>query len=231
MEFKLNCPCGQVLAVPASAAGSSLPCACGRTHQVPSLSELRKQAGLPAFRANAVLLIEDMKAGGELLLPECLGCGRDTDETVVAIAECEKAWTPGATSAWWLLVGFLFLGIWVFILRAFSLRDREGRQFGDYVIVQLPFHLCGNCRRPLQRSIVISILWISKFVTLAGGVLEFFFWPALGACLVLGALLLHISERAARKAHQEALKKVLRRTPIYERLFGEYPDAQVISNL
>ena len=143
MEFKLNCPCGQVLAVPASAAGSSLPCACGRTHQVPSLSELRKQAGLPAFRANAVLLIEDMKAGGELPLPECLGCGRDTDETVVAIAECEKAWTPGATSTWWQLVGFLFLGIWVFILRAFSLRDREGRQF----------------RRLCDRSASFSPLW------------------------------------------------------------------------
>ncbi|MCI0376787.1 MAG: hypothetical protein L0215_04205 [Gemmataceae bacterium] len=43
MEFRLTCECGRRLNLTDGAAGSAVACECGRTVQVPSLGELRRQ--------------------------------------------------------------------------------------------------------------------------------------------------------------------------------------------
>jgi hypothetical protein len=43
-EFSLTCECGKRIALTEASAGSTVRCACNRTLQVPSLSELRKMA-------------------------------------------------------------------------------------------------------------------------------------------------------------------------------------------
>lgn len=48
MNFVVRCSCGAGLSVPEGAAGNEELCrSCGRAVTIPTLSELRAQAGLP----------------------------------------------------------------------------------------------------------------------------------------------------------------------------------------
>jgi hypothetical protein len=46
MDFNVRCECGIPLLISEGAAGARVPCDCGRTVIIPSLDELRKQAGV-----------------------------------------------------------------------------------------------------------------------------------------------------------------------------------------
>jgi hypothetical protein len=41
MEYQLPCECGQMITVSEGSAGATIPCGCGRSVKVPSLSDLR----------------------------------------------------------------------------------------------------------------------------------------------------------------------------------------------
>lgn len=49
MEFTVSCSCGRVQTVSEGSAGARIACDCGQTVDVPSLTQLRKQAGLSAI--------------------------------------------------------------------------------------------------------------------------------------------------------------------------------------
>jgi hypothetical protein len=66
MRFRVYCECGGHIVVSEAAAGAKLPCACGRTVSVPSLHELRVEAGLPPYNVSPELVIEAMLLSGEM---------------------------------------------------------------------------------------------------------------------------------------------------------------------
>jgi hypothetical protein len=75
MYFRLSCECGKQVSVTEGAAGTSLPCACGRTFQVPSLRELRQRAAvgdLPFVPGRGAE--QPSKSVGRAFAGGCLGC-------------------------------------------------------------------------------------------------------------------------------------------------------------
>jgi hypothetical protein len=223
MDFHLDCECGASLRVTESAAGASLPCACGRTLQVPPLSEMRRQAGKPAYQARARLVIERMVADGELPPRTCVACGSTPAGVVDIVTECEKEWTratgPSRT------IGFLFLGLW-----AFFLREQEERVLAHKVSVWTPLTFCSVCRRGLRSGPLLPLLRILKFVFLAATPLALVWGVAWCALPLAAATLSWWLEGVARNTHQGALKHALQHVPIYGQLLEEYPQAEVVVN-
>jgi hypothetical protein len=81
MDFRMSCRCGRPFVVTEGAADATVECHdCGR---VPSLKELRIEAGLPPCNASPELVIERLLESG--ITPggdTCVHCGLPTDETV-----------------------------------------------------------------------------------------------------------------------------------------------------
>jgi hypothetical protein len=222
MDFPVRCECGRLVPVPETAAGATHPCECGRTLDVPSLSELKRQCGLPAYSPPANLLIPHMIDAGELPAPACLGCGAPGETTVEAVAECERAWETGGGRGWWL--AFFVIGIWALVLRQASRGDTVGRN----LYVSVPFRLCPRCRRPAPRTGLILFLRVLKFVVLAAGVGLAVLSLRAGFAVVGAGLLLWWAEARARRGAQATMKRLLRRVPVYAQLLREYPEAQVV---
>ena len=90
MQFTIQCECGESMQVSEGAAGSSRECRCGRTVQVPSSTQLRVLAGLPAQPPNPLADIPLMVAEGALpSLTTCARCNVETADSAVAIVDCE----------------------------------------------------------------------------------------------------------------------------------------------
>jgi hypothetical protein len=225
VQFHLSCACGKSIEVSGSAAGSSVVCPCDRAVAVPSLSELRRQSGLPAFKASAALIIEEMKAARELPAPACVECCQHTEDKAVAVADCERAWGRGEDGGWmWGIaaVAVFFVGLWALLLYYLS-RDRK--EFGDTVIVQMPIRICHGCRGCLKRNLLIPILLVFRYAGLATGIVLLFFFPAVSLLVFAAVIGLFVVERALRRQYQKALKWRLERIPIYRRLLADYPNA------
>jgi hypothetical protein len=147
MEYQLQCVCGQTIPVNAGAAGSRLTCNCGQTVEVPSLRELRRQSGQDVT-ANPVLMIERLMAKKELPPgKDCSRCGRDSTETVVFVAECERRWIKQPGKWDWLAVAVFSVPIALFThLWVRQQRVQDTHQFGRDIVLDLPLRLCPACR-------------------------------------------------------------------------------------
>jgi hypothetical protein len=164
-----------------------------------------------------------MIEAGELPPPACVGCGDVGEETVPASAECERAWESGGGRGWW--VAFFLFGL----LGALLLRARgEGRTYGRNLYVPVTFRLCGRCRCPSPRTGLFLFLRVLKFGLLVVGAALTFAEPVLGAPLVVAGVLLWWVETATRRGRQAAIKRLLRRVPVYRQLLGDYPDAIIV---
>ena len=87
MDYVLRCSCGSSLKVSDGAAGTSISCTCGKTVPVPSLAELRSQAGLLTQLNSAPQVIDDMIAAGKLpTRSSCAHCGVNAQETADIVA-------------------------------------------------------------------------------------------------------------------------------------------------
>ena len=222
MDLPVRCECGRLVPVPETAAGATHLCECGRTIAVPSLSELKRQCGLPAYSPPASVLIPHMIADGELPLPDCVGCGEPGEETIEATAKCERSWKVSANRGWWL--GVLVFGVWAILLR-----DRgEDKVYGRNLDVRVPFRLCRRCPRPAPRTGLTLFLRVLKFVVVAAGIVLAFAEPVLGAAVIVAGLLLWWAQVLTARRAQAAVKRLLRRVPIYGRLLDAYPDARVV---
>jgi hypothetical protein len=148
MDFEIRCECGTDVVVSEGAAGARIQCACGRTVTVPSLDELRQNAGLPPTKPSPELAIEHLLATG--MLPgtnRCAFCGAATEHRIVVVTECERAWTPRSrSSALGSVLGLIVFG-WVFLVA--SLLYREGRnqeEYGRDKVYRLPLPVCTGCQ-------------------------------------------------------------------------------------
>jgi hypothetical protein len=229
LDFELRCMCGQQVSVSDGAAGTTVECPCGRAIAVPSLSELRRQAGVPALRVSPALLIAHMLASGELpTVTTCAHCDSPTDQTADVTAECEKVWIRRTGGVSWVIALLLF-GVWGLLLRP---REGEAKEYGRNLVLHLPVRMCRSCQRQLSHdSLAASLEFVAVVLALLAGLVLFFLWTAWGWSLLAGSLLMWGEARVVRARRRRAIMSLLRREPLYEQLFTDYPDANVVLNL
>ena len=92
MQIDLECDCGEVHAVHHLSAGKELTCRCGRSLQVPTLSQMRSMSGSEELQLSPALEIEQLLlAGGLAKATHCVDCGVQTDHSAEIVVECERA--------------------------------------------------------------------------------------------------------------------------------------------
>jgi hypothetical protein len=224
-EFQVECTCGGSVTVSEGMAGTLRRCACGREVAVPTLAELRRQAGLPAYEASPVMLIEHLLSTGELpIVGPCARCGHPDSEVLEAVVECERLrvrrWGKGEVdfkaSAFTMLLGALVF------------RRRAEETTGQDLDVSTPLRVCAPCRKVLCWPSAATGFRILKFVLAAVALLALAGWPLLGAGLLGAALAAWVVERQARKAQQRALRQALGSVAVYGRLLEKYPTARIV---
>ncbi len=225
MDFSVACSCGKSTTVSEGAAGSRFDCSCGQSIAVPSLTDLRVQAGLPPQAPNPTAAIPFMVADGELpTMTACARCAGATDDTVTVTVECEIASgnEPSGIAAVFL---FLVFGFWVLLLRT---RKVDRPQLGDSRIVHCPLRMCQVCQRQMARN-AGRWRWMAAIQVVIG--LVILVWSDWGALLFLGAAITFVWEMVARQRQRTALKSLLAREPIYEQLLDDFPHANVLLNV
>jgi hypothetical protein len=223
MEFNIRCECGGLLLISEGAAGARVPCDCGRTVIIPSLDELRKQAGVPAPDPNPVWVIEDMLAHGELpTASTCVYCDSVTSDTMIVTAECEKTVSTGPTLIMWLFA------LWVLGIFAILLRQRDEAAYGRNLSLHLPVRLCRPCQRKITSRLTEFGLGFIAVLIAAIGVGQLATGVAWGWLILLGSALVCWTAIVASKRRRAALRNVLARERIYHQLLRRYPGARLL---
>jgi len=156
MDYRVTCACGQAVAVAEGAAGSAVPCPCGRTVAVPSLRQLRRLNRV-ADPINPVLVIRQMLAAGELPPGrECARCGRADAPRAEVTVQVEMAWVRRRGRWDWLVLvagaALTCVSIPVAIAAAVFRATQPGdmQTLGQDVAVTLPIRLCPACRAEVR---------------------------------------------------------------------------------
>jgi hypothetical protein len=196
---------------------------------VPTLAELREQAGLPAHSPTPLLVIEHMLAQSELpTRTTCAQCERLTDGSADATVECEKTWggEPGLLSLMFALIFLPFLWFAAFL----STRVGERREYGRNLILHLPVRMCDGCQSHFARNALANGLHLGALLLVAAGLILLILWIPWGGLLLAAAVLLFFLTAILRKQRQTILKRLVRQEPMYERLLEDYPSANVVLN-
>jgi hypothetical protein len=149
MEYQVDCECGDYVTVEETDAGTTAQCRCGRAIQVPSLSELRRSAGVAESGISPELVVESLLLAGEL--PEedyCVLCGVPTEHCIICSTECARAHVESGEHPWWVhAFAFLTFG-WLGALLA-QFTQRDAKQSGRDIIFSLPLRICDFCRQEI----------------------------------------------------------------------------------
>ena len=231
--------CGRQHRITTSQAGTRHTCECGRVSLLPSLGDMRRQAGLAAYeKPTAQVIIESVQDGSLPRVSECLECGRSAAEQRWMAAVCERSGarshTVGGDGG-----GFIFGhfgGIpFLFPLGGGSdaevVEDAPGRD----VSVPLPAHICDECWSNVtsDRTTVLGriVLWTTSFAA-ASFLLYWLFasnlslyWLLIPFAAVWGVWL---GTRWLVRHREKAFKSCLRREPLYAQLLEEYSDASIV---
>lgn len=149
MPFHVDCRCGRQVEVRAADAGGEVTCPCGNVNAVPSLSALRRRAGLTSYEGSIAGTIRRKLADGELPLGDlCARCGMPTEETLQCSIECERT-SPRASDSWAtvLLGAFTGIGTWLQLQEQYLNTEVTGRE----LVVEAPLRVCADCRRRLRK--------------------------------------------------------------------------------
>ena len=156
MEYSVECECGKRLAVPSTAAGSTVQCTCRRSVAVPPLSQLRQSVGHGAFEAGIIDTIRRLIAEGQLPPGKnCLTSGIFTDDTADVIVHCERIWKRRPRKTTWALalLAIPLLPIWaLWMLWDHYARDGENQDAGRDTRICIPLRICGECSGRLSAS-------------------------------------------------------------------------------
>ena len=158
MGLSVTCECGITHPVTAAKCGQSLKCSCGRSVQVPMLSELRKAAGLQAFEIGIHDRIDAMNREGRLPVEhECVVCGTPTQEKVMCCVECERPYAKGP-GFWKSLFLTLLTPVWM--LGAMRRDQANPEVLGRELVVKTPIRICRSCRESdrFSRSRCVELL-------------------------------------------------------------------------
>ena len=140
--YPVVCECGKEHAVTGGQAGSSFPCACGRTVEVPSLCTLKRSVGQSSVSAD--LEIEHRLADGSLPMEDrCVLCGTATDYEMPIRVECERSEVRSSIKWWYWL--FLPMGLWFLIVMLIAALTKREQKLGRDVTFRLPVRVCDEC--------------------------------------------------------------------------------------
>lgn len=148
--YSISCVCGKTHEVTSGQAGTEITCACGKTVAVPSLANLRRQAGEPT--ASAEMLIEAKLQSGQL--PEeshCLCCDTETEDVLNAEIICEKITehTGGKNAG----IIAAFFGLFAYALAAIvDSSSKSVTAQGRDVRFRVPLRICKECSSSLTGS-------------------------------------------------------------------------------
>ena len=151
MEFSITCPCGAQLRMTSADAGGLKPCSCGTSNSVPSLSELRLQAGQRRYAYSIAEKLRYMHANSELPLHDtCVFCGLPTEDVAHCSVECERPHTNGRGFWGTVLLG-MFLPFWLFasINREYMNPEVVGRE----LTVNTPVPVCPDCSKGHRKEL------------------------------------------------------------------------------
>src|SRR4051794_16324294 len=148
MAYSVRCECGKTHPVSAAHCGTTWACTCGRTITVPSLSQLRAEAG--EFSASPEMIIESMLIARELPQESaCVECHAPTEGIATFTVICEQVGArrsaEGCSRAVYyvLFLAFLMIGWFVYWRRGPGNAEMVGRS----VAFRLPLRLCPVCQR------------------------------------------------------------------------------------
>ncbi len=221
MDFTVLCECGAVITVPMTSAGTQLQCSCGSTVEVPSLAQLRSNAGLAAVDVPLDYEVSRLLETGELPTDTCVECGSAVAEVVKFVAVCEQFHVKKSGGLAWAIM-LISLG------RFFIWQDEVVELHGRTTIIPVPASLCDHCRRNLVHAPPTPLLKkLGTFAVIAGVCLLFLVHWAIAAVVVIGGLLSRLSARLLLKRYQQHLKQSLSNIPVYGRVFEEYPDTLI----
>jgi hypothetical protein len=152
MKYRVNCSCGDSVSVSETEAGSQVKWWCGRVVEVPSLRELRRQAGEPGPTVSPEMAIEALLLSGSLPEEEqCILCGVPTDGCVYCRTECERAYVRRSGSPTWArALAFLTFGLLGYVV--VSATPRLEQEWGKDRIFSLPLRVCKGCRGRLTST-------------------------------------------------------------------------------
>ncbi|HEV3078993.1 MAG TPA: hypothetical protein VGY66_04415 [Gemmataceae bacterium] len=149
MRYELDCACGASVTVAEAAAGTTALCRCGRAVVIPSLRELRRQAGVREPAVAPELMVESLLLAGKL--PEedhCVLCGVKTGTSICCRTECERARMVSGQPSWWVYLAAVLTFGWLGAVFAKATAG-EAREWGKDRIFSLPLRVCDACRQSL----------------------------------------------------------------------------------
>ena len=152
MSYAVTCGCGTRHPVSATQAGSTLSCACGRSIEVPPLSDLRSAAGESAIPLNTIEEIRVLVRRGELPNGSiCPYSDRPANATLVLLVKCEQMWVRGGDR--WrtgsIVAAVLFCGWIGALLALFSPVRRE--ELGRDTVVEVPVRISSDLADEMLR--------------------------------------------------------------------------------
>jgi hypothetical protein len=152
MQFQLPCDCGASVTVSEGEAGTRTICKCGRTVAVPSLGQLRRQAGVRVAGPSPELALEALLVAGKLPEEdECVLCSRPTTGCTTCVVVFERAVVSEGGTPWWATtLAFLVFG-WLGLLLARGSR-RSPQVWGKDREFTLPLRTCDRCRPGLVET-------------------------------------------------------------------------------
>lgn len=236
-RFQVRCErCDKPHTVSAKQAGGSIHCSCGSDVAVPSLSQLRRTAGLGAYEKSVSERLLQLVFDDQLPTHHgCICCGDPRADRQNLVAVCERSYrkSEGGGAVAGSIGGIPFF----FPLPG----DATGEEVGRNVTVPLVFDICSSCWRSSRRgglwsitSIYVAIgatalsatsfaMWV--MLPLAGYEAVPIWWTWVGICIALLSLASYVVSFSTSPLR--ALKKRLCKEPIYRELFKEYPDAEL----
>jgi hypothetical protein len=141
MDFRIYCQCGLYQIVTEAAAEGWVDCPCGLVVTVPTLREMRVQAGLPPYHISPEKVIEYLLLAGQLPgTRSCAQCSAETDNCIQVGVECERKWKDERGGFTWSTVLFAMLFGWFVYERATT------REYGDDKIYVVPLPICNGCQ-------------------------------------------------------------------------------------
>lgn len=150
MAYQVRCACGRSHPVTAGDAGSSFQCDCGRTLEVPTLHELRHEAGEESL--SPVLRLRSQLLAGHLPgTRQCCRCDRETDGQIHVRVDCERAIVEGGARASDRVAGCLAFG-WIGFALAEVIFQRRPIERGQDVVIAAPVRVCDSCAPQLRTA-------------------------------------------------------------------------------
>ncbi len=112
-------------------AGDMIPCSCGRTIKVPSLSKLRSMSGVASPELQPDFEVEVLLAKNLLPLEStCVECGKPTNQVVSVYVECSRVTIVPPRSRTNLLMTALLWPVVAFFLYYWGQQRRLARERG-----------------------------------------------------------------------------------------------------